>query len=171
MRGRSIRSEAVKSLQHLLRRLLGGGIEMRLDSALDLPAIVADSTEIEQVLLNLVVNARQAMESGGQVTLSTRAVPRGIGETPWIELVVSDTGAGMDEVTRQRIFEPFFTTKGEGTGLGLATVYGIVTQRCGEIDVTSQLGVGTTFTLRFPALPQPATCSPPPAAYLNTTCR
>ena len=123
---------------------------MRLQLADVLPPVLADATEIEQVLLNLVINARQAMEHGGAITLSTRQVHREA-KTPWVELSVSDTGAGMDETTRQRIFEPFFTTKGEGTGLGLATVYGIVTQRGGEIDVSSQLGVGTTFTLRFPA--------------------
>jgi signal transduction histidine kinase len=144
-------SEAVDGLKHLLRRLLGGSIDVVFELEHNLPAIVADSTEIEQVLLNLVINARQAMESGGRLLLRTRQVPRAIGETPWIELVVSDTGSGMDEATRQRIFEPFFTTKGEGTGLGLATVYGIVTQRGGEIDVASGRGDGTTFTIRFPA--------------------
>jgi len=154
-------SEAVDGLKHLLRRLVDGGIEMHFELEHNLPAIVADSTEIEQVLLNLVVNARQAMETGGRLLLRTRQMPRAIGETPWIELVVSDTGAGMDETTRQRIFEPFFTTKGEGTGLGLATVYGIVTQRGGEIDVASALGAGTTFTIRFPSQPSR---SPTPGA-------
>jgi two-component system, cell cycle sensor histidine kinase and response regulator CckA len=92
------------------------------------------------------------MDNGGRIGLRTRRVDRAAAETPWVELVGSDSGAGMDETTRQRIFEPFFTTKGDGTGLGLATVYGIVTQRGGEIDVASQLGVGTTFSVRFPAL-------------------
>jgi two-component system cell cycle sensor histidine kinase/response regulator CckA len=142
-------NEAIEGLRHLLERLLGGGIEMQLHLADVLPPVLADATEIEQVLLNLVINARQAMEHGGAITLSTRQVHREA-KTPWVELSVSDTGAGMDETTRQRIFEPFFTTKGEGTGLGLATVYGIVTQRGGEIDVSSQLGVGTTFAIRFP---------------------
>jgi two-component system, cell cycle sensor histidine kinase and response regulator CckA len=145
-------NDAIASLQHLLERLLGGGVEMRLSLEDDLPPVHADPTEIEQVLLNLAVNARQAMDNGGRIGLLTRRVDRAAAATPWVELVVSDSGAGMDETTRQRIFEPFFTTKGDGTGLGLATVYGIVTQRGGEIDVASQPGVGTTFSVRFPAL-------------------
>jgi signal transduction histidine kinase len=145
-------NEAIDGLQHLLERLLGGGVEMRLNLAHDLPAVLADPTEIEQVLLNLAINARQSMDGGGRIGLLTRRVDRATEETPWVELVVSDSGAGMDETTRQRIFEPFFTTKDDGTGLGLATVYGIVTQRGGEIDVKSQVGVGTTFSVRFPAL-------------------
>jgi signal transduction histidine kinase len=128
-------------------------VEIHLDLAPGLSRVLADSTEIEQVLLNLVVNARQSMEHGGRIIVQTRPVDRGGTGTRWVEVVVSDTGAGMDETTRQRIFEPFFTTKGEGTGLGLATVYGIVSQRGGEIDVASQVGAGSTFTLRFPVHP------------------
>ena len=144
-------NEAVEGLRHLLERLLGAGVRLHFQLSAGLPAVVADATEIEQVLLNLTINARQAIAHGGSITLATRQAPRADDMAPWIELVVSDTGAGMDEETRQRIFEPFFTTKGEGTGLGLATVYGIVSRRGGEIDVASQLGVGTTFTVRLPA--------------------
>jgi signal transduction histidine kinase len=92
------------------------------------------------------------MPEGGHLHLGTSIVHGG--GTRWAELSVTDTGIGMDEAARARIFEPFFTTKGEGTGLGLATVYGIVGSRNGEIDVESAPGAGTTFMVRFPALPE-----------------
>ncbi len=122
--------------------------------------ICMDPTQLERILLNLMVNARDAMPNGGTITLRTKTfsltpaqatfhVP--FREGNWVCLSVTDTGTGMDEQTRQQIFEPFFTTKGKGTGLGLSTVYGIVTQSGGHIHVESNPGVGTTFHLFFPA--------------------
>ena len=140
--------ETVEGLQQLLRRLVGNGVQVEIDLCHDLPPVLADTIEVEQVLLNLAVNARQAMGHGGRLTILTRRVEAA--GAAWAELSVSDTGEGMDEATGRQIFEPFFTTKGEGTGLGLATVYGIVTHRGGEIGVESAPGQGTTFRVRLP---------------------
>jgi signal transduction histidine kinase len=131
----------------MLSRLISADIEMVLDLEEDLPLVEADPSQMSQVLVNLAVNARDAMPSGGVLAFATRR------EGDVAVLSVADTGVGMDEQTRVRIFEPFFTTKpiGEGTGLGLATVYGIVTQSGGSIDVASALGTGSTFTIRLPA--------------------
>lgn len=154
---------AVTNLESLLRRLIGE--DLRLVSKLD-PAngrLRADQAHLEQVLVNLVVNARDAMPKGGTITVETAQVeltsspvyhltplPPGL----YVRLSVSDTGCGMDRQTQSHIFEPFFTTKGEGkgSGLGLSTVYGIVTQSGGAIDVTSRVGHGTRFDLYFPSI-------------------
>ena len=154
---------AVTSLESLLRRLIGEDIQ--LVSQLD-PTngrLRADQAQLEQILVNLVVNARDAMPKGGTLTIETAQVeltrspvyhltplPPG----PYVRLAVSDTGCGMDRNTQSHIFEPFFTTKGEGkgTGLGLSTVFGIVTQCGGAIDVTSRVGHGTRFDLYFPSI-------------------
>jgi two-component system cell cycle sensor histidine kinase/response regulator CckA len=154
---------AVTSLESLLRRLIGEDIQ--LVSKLD-PTngrLHADQAQLEQVLVNLIVNARDAMPKGGTLTIETAQVeltrspvyhltplPPG----PYVRLAVSDTGCGMDRMTQSHIFEPFFTTKGEGkgSGLGLSTVFGIVTQCGGAIDVTSRVGHGTRFDLYFPSV-------------------
>jgi len=154
---------AVTGLESLLRRLIGEDVQ--LISKLD-PTngrLRADQAQLEQVLVNLVVNARDAMPKGGTLTIETAQVkltrspvyhltplPPG----PYVRLAVSDTGCGMDLKTQSHIFEPFFTTKGEGkgSGLGLSTVYGIVTQCGGAIDVTSRVGHGTRFDLYFPSV-------------------
>jgi CheY-like chemotaxis protein len=126
-----------------------------------LPPIKADPGQIEQVVLNLVVNARDAMPDGGQLTLSTSTTELdqefcsshpGVLPGTFVELAVSDSGHGMSEEVAARIFEPFFTTKaqGHGTGLGLATTYGIVSEAGGFIEVDSELGIGTIFRVRFP---------------------
>jgi CheY-like chemotaxis protein len=123
---------------------------------------------VEQVVINLVVNARDAMPGGGRIVIGTRDVASGPGRPEslrtgsYVGLVVSDTGHGMDAAVLERAFEPFFTTKavGEGTGLGLSTVYGIVKQSEGEVFVTSAPGEGATFTLYFPSAPEPASDEP-----------
>lgn len=156
-------NSAVTSLESLLRRLIGEDIH--LVSTLD-PTngrLRADQAQLEQVLVNLVVNARDAMPKGGTLTIETAQVdltrspvyhltplPPG----PYVRLAISDTGCGMDRKTQSHIFEPFFTTKGEGkgSGLGLSTVFGIVTQCGGAIDVTSRVGHGTRFDLYFPSV-------------------
>ncbi len=153
-------NELVTGITTMLSRLIGEYIlvETELSSA---PALVrADPGQIEQVIVNLAVNARDAMPEGGVLTIQTAHVegpardddPRAAG-TSSVRLALVDTGTGMDAATKQRLFEPFFTTKeiGRGTGLGLATVYGIVRQSGGRIDVTSELGQGTTFALHFPS--------------------
>jgi signal transduction histidine kinase/CheY-like chemotaxis protein len=156
----------IGDLQAMLARLLGEELRIDLDLAPSLRPIEADPNQLGQVVLNLAVNARDAMDGAGTLRIATR---NDGGETV---IVVSDTGSGMDEETQSRIFEPFFTTKGvgRGTGLGLSTVYGIVTQSGGTISVDSRLGLGTTFELRFPSAepagePKPAGAAAPTAAH------
>ncbi|MBL8914765.1 MAG: PAS domain S-box protein [Archangium sp.] len=149
-------NEVVTSTRRMLQRLLGEDIELVAELDSQLGPVFADAGQLEQVLLNLAVNARDAMPRGGKLTISTRNV-----NDRWVKVVVGDTGVGMPPEVRSHLFEPFFTTKGEGkgTGLGLATVYGIVTQAGGQIRVESEVGVGTRFELDFPrsSLPPPAT--------------
>jgi PAS domain S-box-containing protein len=144
--------EVVERSRSLLERLIGEDI--RLETVLwpDPVLVRADPTQLDQVVVNLAVNARDAMPRGGRLTISVRAE----GDTGM--LTVADTGAGMDESTRERVFEPFFTTKafGEGSGLGLATVDGIVAQSGGSIAVTSEVGAGTVFRVSLPLAPAPA---------------
>jgi CheY-like chemotaxis protein len=137
----------VHEIETMLGRLIGEGVRVVLDLDPDLRRIEADPTQVDQVLLNLAVNARDAMAGSGTLKIATRN--RGDD----VVLEVTDTGVGMDEETQARIFEPFFTTKGvgEGTGLGLSMVYGIVTQSGGSIRVRSADGHGATFVLTFPA--------------------
>jgi signal transduction histidine kinase len=136
-------------VQELFHQVLGSAVTLELDLAANPAMIVADPNRIEQAVLNLVVNARDAMPAGGQVTIATRTDP----STRAFVLSVTDTGAGMDAATRARIFEPFFTTKppGFGTGLGLSTTDDIVRAAGGTIEVDSQRNRGTTFTVTFPA--------------------
>ena len=154
-------NEIATGLQNMLQRIVGEDIALGLVLAPDLGLTLADPTKIEQVLMNLVVNARDAMPEGGEITIETSNVeidaqaavfPMAGGAESYVQLVVTDTGHGMDEQTQDRIFEPFFTTKetGRGTGLGLATVYGIVKQSGGDICVYSELGVGTSFKIYLP---------------------
>lgn len=153
----------VSDSEKMLRRLVGEDINIITHLAADLWKVLVDPGQIEQVLMNLVVNARDAMPFGGQLTITTvnrelsidelARIP-GLHQPRCVELIVSDTGAGMDAATMQRIFEPFFTTKeqGKGTGLGLATVYGIVKQSGGSITVNSTINIGTTFRIYLPAV-------------------
>ena len=136
----------------ILRGSLGPQVEIELDLDPQIGAAWLDPGQFESVLLNLGLNARDAMPLGGRLTIRTRAADVG---SPRLRLEVADTGEGMDEATRQRIFEPFFTTKppGRGTGLGLATVFGFVRQVGGDIEVQSAPGQGTLFRLEFPAAP------------------
>ncbi len=143
----------VRDLNRMLRRLLDTRIVVDLQLAAQPCIVHADPSQLEQVLLNLAVNARDAMPDGGTLTLATArcdAMPDQPGD--WVRLCVHDTGIGMDAETRRRIFEPFFTTKevGKGTGLGLATVYGIVMQSGGHIGVDSAPGAGAAFTILLP---------------------
>jgi len=145
----------------LLGRILGEDVDVRTETAPDLQRIRGDGSQLEQVVLNLAVNARDAMPSGGTLTIALTnealsddfASGLRLHAGGYVRLRVRDTGAGMDEETRARIFEPFFTTKsaGMGTGLGLATVYGIVAQLGGSIAVESTPGCGSTFDVYFPA--------------------
>ncbi len=113
--------------------------------------ILADPNQVRQVIVNLAVNARDAMDGQGTLRIASRQVRREEGGRRWVELEVKDTGCGMDAATKEQIFEPFFTTKplGKGTGLGLSTVYGIVKQSGGEIEVETEVGAGTSFKIYF----------------------
>jgi PAS domain S-box-containing protein len=149
-------NDEISRTAKMLSRTLGERIDLCLDLAPGLPPVLADAGQLHQVLLNLAVNGRDAMEGGGVLTLSTRLAPPAEGSgAASVILSVGDTGAGMDGETLARIFEPFFTTKeaGKGTGLGLSTVHGIVKQHGGDISVASKPGEGTVFTLRLPAAP------------------
>lgn len=141
----------------MLHPLIGADIELRTILAPDLAAVRADSGQIEQVIMNLVVNARDAMPDGGTIIIRTQNVSpetskNGFGS---VTLTVSDSGIGMSPEIQSRIFEPFFTTKeaNRGTGLGLSTSYGIISDSQGQLKVTSEIGLGTTFTIQLPALP------------------
>jgi two-component system, cell cycle sensor histidine kinase and response regulator CckA len=138
--------EVAAGLLPMLRRLIGEDIEIAMLAAPGLPAVLADRSQIEQVILNLSVNARDAMPSGGTLTIETRVVDERAA------LIVTDTGVGMERDVLDHVFEPFFTTKGvgHGTGLGLATVHGIVNQSGGEILVYSEPGLGTSFKVYLP---------------------
>jgi PAS domain S-box-containing protein len=161
--------DVVRRMDTMLRRLIGPEVEFEIICSPQPLMIVADSSQVEQVVLNLVVNARDAMPDGGRVTVRVEEVE--LDETaalafvegkpgPYARLGVADTGTGIDEATRAKLFEPFFTTKehGKGTGLGLSIVYGIVRQSSGYITVISEPGRGATFLIYFPiaAAPQPA---------------
>jgi PAS domain S-box-containing protein len=158
----------IVELQKMLRRLIGVDIEIDVQLSARPAWILADPSQIEQVILNLVVNARDAIERGGRISIASSQVvvsEPGRAARSCVALEVSDTGQGMDEATRARIFEPFFTTKerGRGTGLGLAMVYGIVQQSGGTITVHSQLGLGSTFKVYLPAVGDRPTLPPPSA--------
>ena len=139
-------NDCVREIEAMLRRLIGAGVRVELELEPNLRLVEADSSQLGQVLLNLAVNARDAMEGRGTLKIATR------NDGDAVVLEVADDGAGMDDDTRARLFEPFFTTKdvGHGTGLGLSTVYGIVAQSGGSIDVRSEPGDGATFTVRLP---------------------
>jgi two-component system cell cycle sensor histidine kinase/response regulator CckA len=157
----------ISNITPILQRILGEDVELITSVAPELGQVSADPGQLEQVILNLAVNARDAMPQGGRLTLEAANVKLDIGRASglggiapgkYIKFAVSDTGAGMDAETLTHIFEPFFTTKepGKGTGLGLFTVYGIVNQNGGNIQVESASGVGTTFTIHWPRVDAPA---------------
>jgi PAS domain S-box-containing protein len=167
--------QVVENMQKMLQRLIGEDITLATEIWPGLTPVLADRTQVEQILVNLIVNARDAMAGGGQITIELRnieldsigvAAHPGLKPGSYVEMAVSDTGTGMDAEMASKIFEPFFTTKedGKGTGLGLATVYGIVHQNGGVIEVQSKLGHGTTFYIYLPmatdfgnpATPRPA---------------
>jgi two-component system cell cycle sensor histidine kinase/response regulator CckA len=153
-------NEVVRSMEPMLRRLIGEDILVQIVPQEELGRITADSGQLEQILLNLALNSRDAMPEGGVLQIETANVspaesgPQsgGSGDAPLVMLRVSDTGQGMDEYTREHLFEPFFTTKpeGKGTGLGLSTVYGIVKQSGATITVDTAPGRGTSFRIYFP---------------------
>ena len=168
----------LRELSKMLGRMIGEDIEVDLSGCEAQGGIKADPGQIEQVVINLAVNARDAMPKGGRLILATQdlhftpddaKLPPGLAPGAHVRLTVSDTGAGMDAATRERVFEPFFTTKppDRGTGLGLSTVFGIIKQHRGEIRVESEPGAGTTFELFFPrVLPEQLRKDTPPSFKL-----
>ncbi|MBZ5720985.1 MAG: PAS domain S-box protein [Acidobacteriia bacterium] len=157
----------VSDMERLLRPLIGENIELIAKLAMNLSRTRADAGQIEQVIMNLVVNSKDAMPNGGKIIIQTANVSLDddlrreysyIRPGPYVMLSISDTGVGMDKETQSRIFEPFFTTKekGKGTGLGLSTAYGIIKQSGGYVFVHSELGRGTTFRIYLPQADEPA---------------
>jgi CheY-like chemotaxis protein len=157
-------NEIVADLEKMLSRLIGEDIDLRIDLGVDVPVVRVDPGQLEQAIVNLIVNARDAMPFGGplrittstlKVTAAAAAAHGVVDEGSYAAISVNDSGTGMSPAVRARIFEPFFTTKeiGLGTGLGLASVYGMVKQFGGFIDVDSVEGEGSTFTIALPACP------------------
>ena len=165
----------VTDMDRMLRRVMGEDVELVIVLASDLKPVRADSGQLEQVLLNLAVNARDAMPGGGKLTIESANAQVTGKSGEFVRLSVSDTGAGIDGETQVRMFEPFFTTKepGKGTGLGLSTSYGIVKQHGGDIGVMSEPGAGATFEIYLPAvseIPEPIEpAAPSPALQGNET--
>ena len=172
----------VRNMEGMLQRLIGEHILLRTELAPNLASVRADPNQVEQVIMNLAVNARDSMPDGGTLTLATANVS--ISSEPhssspdmppgaYVLLAVSDTGKGMGEETLAHIFEPFFTTKetGKGTGLGLSTVYGIVTQSGGHVAAQSVLGEGTRFEIHLPCVPEEARVLEEPAAGAHPTAQ
>ncbi|MEA2518305.1 MAG: hypothetical protein QOF49_385 [Chloroflexota bacterium] len=173
----------VTNVERLLRRLIGEDIVLETDLVPDLGSVLADAGQLEQVLMNLAVNARDAMPDGGslRITLGEATIsepdladPAGLAPGRYVTIAVADSGSGMSADTQAHMFEPFYTTKGpeHGTGLGLATAYGIIKQSGGEIAVASVLGHGTTFTVFLPRIHQDAPAAlrgPAPRARLRAT--
>ena len=161
--------------REMIDRLIGEQIELVFHGEPELWSIRADPSQIDQVLINLAVNSRDAMPRGGRLVIETANLAVGPDDPPpfpgclpgqWVSLAISDNGCGMSREIQQRIFEPFFTTKekGKGTGLGLATVYGIVKQCGGGLSVASELDVGAKFTLYFPRTRETESAGPAPAS-------
>jgi len=168
-------NEIVAGMQKMLRRLIGEDIELRVEAGTALGDVIVDPGQIEQVVMNLAVNSRDAMPEGGRLTIETANVDLdesfaagddGMKPGPCVMLAITDTGEGMGRATMSRIFEPFFTTKvmGKGTGLGLSTVLGIVKQSGGAIRTTSEPGRGTSMKVYFPRVDRGVSESTPPAA-------
>ena len=153
----------MKEVGEMMTRLLGGGITLEVKIDRKPQHIMIDGGQLVQVIMNLAINARDAMPGGGLLTMQTDVIDHGA----TVRIEVIDTGTGMDDATKQRLFEPFFTTKpvGKGTGLGLATVHGIVKQAGGRIEISSRIDYGTTFTVLFPA----ASRAPEPTPELTST--
>lgn len=159
-------NDLVSNIEKILRQLIGKDVALFTNLDQGLGQVKADPGQIEQVIMNLCVNARDAMPNGGSLTIETARVELDdayADETTdlrpgrYVLLSVTDTGSGMDQATRGKLFEPFFTTKepGKGTGLGLSIVYGIVKQSHGHVAVTSEVGHGTTFTIYLPQIEAP----------------
>jgi CheY-like chemotaxis protein len=157
-------NEVIETIAQMLRRLIGEDVTLTTLLSADISRVRLDPGQLDQVIMNLAVNARDAMPKGGRLTIQTKmgeVRPGDFAGSPdlkpgsYVELTVADTGHGMTAEVRARIFEPFFTTKGagKGTGLGLATVFGIVKQAGGHITVESQVGAGTRFTILLPVVP------------------
>jgi signal transduction histidine kinase len=140
-------AEVVRDMEPMLKRTIGEHIDLRCWVPSEMPPTVIDPGQVTQLLMNLTVNARDAMPDGGRLTIKATECENGV------RLVVEDTGLGMSEETVAKAFDPFFTTKppGSGTGLGLATVYGIVSQAGGTVTLDSELGRGTRATIELPA--------------------
>jgi CheY-like chemotaxis protein len=166
-------NDVVNGIEQLLLRTLGEHVELITDLAGDLPLVLADPGQIEQVLVNLAVNARDAMPRGGKLTILTGAAhvgepaasQAGLPPGQYVTVKVSDTGTGIPKHIVDRVFEPFFSTKpkGQGSGLGLATVYGILTQAGGQIRIYSEPGLGTTITTYLPITSLDTAAVAPPA--------
>jgi len=171
-------NRVIAGLERILRRTLQENITLELRLAPSLGSIRADIGQLEQIIMNLAVNAQDAMPEGGSLFIDTSETvlddgfikaQEGVAPGPYVVMSVRDTGVGMDEQTRDRIFEPFYTTKGEGkgSGLGLATVYGIVKQHGGHIHVQSDLGHGSTFLVYFPLHGEDVAQAKPPTEAVN----
>jgi PAS domain S-box-containing protein len=170
-------NEVVEEVREMLDRVIGENISMSYELGLGLRPIVVDRAQLVQVLLNLALNARDAMPRGGTLTIGTSAVVLdeayaadhvGVRPGAFVRLEVTDTGEGMDEETRLRAFDPFFTTKAEGTGLGLASAYGVVKQSNGHIWLYSEPGLGTTFKLFFPQSAERAVAPAAPPSEMRS---